>query len=97
MFKLDAAAADSGVTNVFSSSIVWVPHGDQATRFAACPPKPVHPDILLCKLKPGQRISVELWAIRGIGMEHAKWSPVATASYRLLPQITLQQEVRGPL
>jgi DNA-directed RNA polymerase I and III subunit RPAC1 len=27
--------------------------------------------------------------------EHAKWSPVATASYRLLPAIELKEEVRG--
>lgn len=53
----------------------------------------MHPDILLCKLKPGQRICIEAFAFKNIGMEHAKWSPVATASYRLLPEITVAEEV----
>ena len=32
---------------------------------------------------------MELHAIKGVGKEHAKWSPVATASYRLHPLILL--------
>ena len=32
---------------------------------------------------------------KGIGKDHAKFSPVATASYRLLPVITLKEEVVG--
>lgn len=32
---------------------------------------------------------------KGIGKDHAKFSPVATASYRLLPVITLKEEVEG--
>ena len=59
--------------------------------------RPVHDDILLCKLREGQRITAECWAIRGTGAEHAKWSPVATASYRLLPDIQLTEPVRGAL
>ena len=93
VFKLDVAAADSGVANVMSGSLQWVPHGDQSARFAGREPAPVDKGILLCKLKPGQRISVEAWAVKGVGMEHAKWSPVCTASYRLLPEISLTQEV----
>lgn len=31
--------------------------------------------------------------MKGIGRDHAKWSPVATASYRLLPAIKLRQQV----
>lgn len=30
-----------------------------------------------------------------LGKDHAKFSPVATASYRLLPEITLLQPVEG--
>ena len=33
--------------------------------------------------------------MKGIGKEHAKWSPVATASYRLLPEITLRKDFVG--
>lgn len=30
-----------------------------------------------------------------VGKDHAKFSPVATASYRLLPEITLLEPVEG--
>ena len=33
--------------------------------------------------------------MKGIGKDHAKFSPVATASYRLLPEITLSQPIEG--
>lgn len=32
---------------------------------------------------------------KGNGKDHAKFSPVATASYRLLPVITLKEEIKG--
>jgi DNA-directed RNA polymerase I and III subunit RPAC1 len=34
-------------------------------------------------------------AIKGIGSDHAKFSPVATASYRLLPTITITKPILG--
>ena len=47
----------------------------------------MHDKILLAKLRAGQQIEVECHATRGLGAEHAKWSPVATAWYRLLPEV----------
>jgi hypothetical protein len=32
-----------------------------------------------------------------VGEEHAKWSPVATAWYRFMPEVALLREVRGAL
>lgn len=32
---------------------------------------------------------------KGVGKDHAKFSPVATASYRLLPVVSLKQEIVG--
>jgi DNA-directed RNA polymerase I and III subunit RPAC1 len=57
--------------------------------------KPVLDDILLLKLRPGQVVSAELHCQKGIGKEHAKWSPVATASYRLLPEIRILSPITG--
>lgn len=34
-------------------------------------------------------------AIKGVGSDHAKFSPVATASYRLLPTITITKPILG--
>ncbi|KAL9611014.1 MAG: hypothetical protein Q9204_009046, partial [Flavoplaca sp. TL-2023a] len=57
--------------------------------------RPVHPDILLAKMRPGQCIDMELHCIKGIGADHAKFSPVATASYRLLPTISITKPILG--
>jgi len=59
--------------------------------------KPVHSDIVIAKMRPGQTIEMELLAVKGIGKEHAKWSPVCTASYRLLPEIVFKKEVKNEL
>jgi DNA-directed RNA polymerase I and III subunit RPAC1 len=56
---------------------------------------PTNPDILIAKLRPGQCIDVEIHAIKGVGSDHAKFSPVATASYRLLPTITILKPILG--
>lgn len=56
---------------------------------------PVIPDILLAKMRPGQTIELEAHCTKGIGAEHAKWSPVATAWYRLQPEVVLLKEVTG--
>lgn len=56
---------------------------------------PVHPNILLAKMRPGQELNLEMHCIKGIGADHAKFSPVATASYRLLPTITITRPILG--
>lgn len=36
-----------------------------------------------------------MFSVVCLGKDHAKFSPVATASYRLLPEITLLEVVEG--
>lgn len=81
---------------VLSSDLQWVPQGEQADVFADNPPAPTNPNIVLAKLRPGQEIDVELHAVKSVGKDHAKFSPVATASYRLLPHITLNPDKPVP-
>ncbi|XP_014238469.1 DNA-directed RNA polymerases I and III subunit RPAC1 [Trichogramma pretiosum] len=83
--------------NVYSSDIKWVPLGEQhllhpdgAKKFG-----PIHDDILIAKMRPGHEIHAQLYAVKGIGKDHAKFSPVATAAYRLLPDIEIVKEVTG--
>ena len=82
-------------STVFSSQLKWVPQGSQAARFAADPIRPVHDDIVIAKLRPGQSIEAELHVIKGTGREHAKWSPVATAFYRQMPEISFEDAFTG--
>jgi DNA-directed RNA polymerases I and III subunit RPAC1 len=77
--------------HIYSSDLTWVPQGDQEE--ALPPVKPIHDDILIAKLRPGQAIELEAHGRKGIGKDHAKFSPVATASYRLMPQITIVQPI----
>lgn len=80
---------------VYSSDLVWEPKGNQEEKFGDSPPRPVHDDIVIAKLRPGQEMEMELHCQKGLGREHAKWSPVATASYRILPEITILEPITG--
>lgn len=66
---------------------------DSIPEFSKNPIRPTHPDINIARLGPGQEIELEVHAIKGMGKEHAKWSPVATAWYRMLPEVVLLQDV----
>ncbi|WFD44700.1 DNA-directed RNA polymerase core subunit rpc40 [Malassezia psittaci] len=82
---------------VYSSQLEWDPKGDQSESMADKPPAPANPDILIAKMAPGQKMEMELHCEKGIGKDHAKFSPVATASYRLLPHIEILQMIPEPL
>lgn len=82
-------------SRVMSSDLVWVPQGEQEETYAEAPLRPVYGDIPIAKLRPGQEIALTAFCEKNIGKEHAKWSPVATAAYRLLPVISFKQPVTG--
>ncbi|XP_052767078.1 DNA-directed RNA polymerases I and III subunit RPAC1-like [Mya arenaria] len=86
---------------VTTRHLKWVPIGNQANIFKEGDIRPVHvtedEPILIAKLRPGQELDLKLFCVKGIGQDHAKFSPVATASYRLLPEITLLKPVTGEL
>jgi len=91
VFILDVVGVRGGkndVTSVMSKDLVFQPNGDQAERLSK-PPKPYHDDILITKLKPGQRVNIECHAILGTGKKHARFSPVTGCSYRMYPQVEL--------
>lgn len=77
--------------HVYSGDIEWMPQREQVDRFGTV--KPVYDDILIAKLRPGQVIELEAHARVGIGKDHAKFSPVSTAGYRLMPQVVLKEPV----
>ncbi|KVI10422.1 DNA-directed RNA polymerase, dimerization [Cynara cardunculus var. scolymus] len=56
-------------------------------------PITVTPGIIISKLGPGQEIELEAHAVKGVGKTHAKWSPVATSWYRMLPEVILLQDI----
>ncbi len=74
--------------HVYAKDLVFEPQSKVQSEMEA--PHPVHPDILIAKLRPGQEIECELYCLKGTGKIHAKWSPVCTASYRLMPDISIR-------
>lgn len=84
--------------HVYAKDLVWKPEGRQAKYFPEPDGviRPTNPDILLAKMRPGQIIDMEMHCVKGIGADHAKFSPVATASYRLLPTIDIVKPILGP-
>ncbi|CAG9839960.1 unnamed protein product [Diabrotica balteata] len=81
--------------NVYSKHIKWIPVGNQKERFKEADVGPIETDILIAKMRPGHELDLKLVAVKGVGRDHAKFSPVATAFYRLMPDIQLVREVTG--
>ncbi|KAK9886563.1 hypothetical protein WA026_017490 [Henosepilachna vigintioctopunctata] len=94
--KNSSLAEDMYINNyVYSKHIKWKPIGSQKDKFSEENLGPVHDDILITKMIPGQELDLKLFAIKSNGKDHAKFSPVATAFYRMLPEISLVKEVEG--
>ena len=93
--------------HVYTRDLLWAPQGDQLSNFPLHSSgvgsgigggiRPIDEDILLAKLRPGQVIELEAHARKGVGKDHAKFSPVATASYRLMPQIEIIKPIYDDL
>ncbi|KAL6704749.1 DNA-directed RNA polymerase core subunit rpc40 [Coniothyrium glycines] len=81
--------------NVYAKDLEWKPTGQQNEKFADGPIRSTNPDILICKMRPGQEMKLSMHAIKGVGQDHAKYSPVATASYRLMPAIDILRPIIG--
>ncbi|ATY59928.1 DNA-directed RNA polymerases I [Cordyceps militaris CM01] len=98
----DAAPGETDPTkayhnaHVYARDIVFVPMGEQETYFSGADAiAPVNPDILIAKMRPKQTINLSMHMHKGIGADHAKFSPVATASYRLMPVIKILRPIVG--
>lgn len=79
---------------VKSEHLVWMPLPGQKEMFPSV--HPLHLDIPITKLKPGQRIELTARACKSIGLDHAKFSPVCTAFYRMVPLIEVDNSKLKP-
>jgi DNA-directed RNA polymerase I and III subunit RPAC1 len=66
-------------SEVRAEHLQWIPQGEQVEVFAGRPPAPTIPEAVLVKLRPGQSIEMEMHAVKGVGKDHAKFSPVGTS------------------
>lgn len=47
--------------------------------------------VVIVKMRKGQELKLRAIARKGIGKDHAKWIPVATAVYHVMPEITINE------
>jgi len=83
-------------SEIYSRDLKWVCQSGQEELFEGELPGVLYDDILIAKLRPGQEIELECFAIKGTGRVHTKWSPVCPASYRLLPKIVFVKDKTLP-
>lgn len=56
---------------VYTRHMTWVPLGNQADLFPEGTIRPVHDDILIAQLRPGQEIDLLMHCVKGIGKNPA--------------------------
>jgi len=87
---------------ITSRQLKWVPQqGQEFWKNLPNPPAPIESDglgknvpIPIVKLRENHEIELALFAVKGTGKTHAKWSPVCTAFYKLHPDISFKEEIR---
>lgn len=89
-FRLHKINDTDQIINLTSDDIVFEPAENQEHMAIK-----LKPGILICKLAPRNEIEMTFKAIKGIGEEHAKWSPVSLCSYRIMPKIVLEKDFYG--
>ena len=66
---------------VRSDQLKWLPNGSE----------------LIAEDAKLSEIELEAHAVKGVGRTHAKWSPVSTAWYRMLPEVVLLENIEDDL
>ena len=79
-FKLYAKNTSGDIITLYSKDLICV---DRKTV------KPVYEQIPIVKLGKDQDVDIECIAKVGRGKDHAKWSPVSTVAYKILPKLAV--------
>ncbi|CDW54193.1 DNA directed RNA polymerases I and III subunit [Trichuris trichiura] len=78
---------------VYSRDLTWVPLDGQNDIFKKKAPRPAYPDILIDELTLNDIVEADCYCVKGIGRDHAKFSPVAACFYRFHPEIKLHRDL----
>ncbi|KAF7237391.1 hypothetical protein EG68_09371 [Paragonimus skrjabini miyazakii] len=81
--------------SVYSSELQWVPLPGQENLKECDAPTVVSQTILVNKLAVGDELEARCVAVKGIGRDHAKFSPVSAAYYKFMPIIKLLRPIEG--
>lgn len=83
--NIDITAADLISTSMGESGVEPV-----STRKGTTP-------VTIVKLSKGQQLKMRCLARKGVGKDHAKWSPAATVSFLAVPEIHINHELANTL
>jgi len=94
---LNVKCTDDQTREVTSHDLVCVAQGDQAAVYPVGHPalastdenNKAEPGILIVKLRKGQELKLRAIAKKGVGKEHAKWSPGCGITFQFEPEIRL--------
>ncbi|GAU88590.1 hypothetical protein RvY_01263 [Ramazzottius varieornatus] len=79
--------------NVYSSHLKLIPHPAMKPDDEKRNVRPISENILIATLLPQQELLLKLHVVKGVGKDHAKFSPVSTAMFRPKPELRLLRNV----
>lgn len=82
-------------SSVYSGDLKWFSIGGQTYADPKNIPSPVHDDILIAKLAPGQEINLRCYCYKDVGKTHAKFMPTCLFNFMEMPEIVLLRRVVG--
>jgi len=94
-FSINHPNTFSRNVSIYSNSIKLKNYSILGNLFKNFSVKPAFKDILIAKLNPGQKIDCECECLIATGNTHAKFSPVGTTFYKILPKIKIIGEIFG--
>lgn len=96
-FSLDVVCTQDSTQDVTSDDLVCL----DADRFPEVRPinykmaDAEQRPITIVKMRRGQELKLHAVARKGIGKDHAKWIPVATAVYQFVPEISINEQLQA--
>ncbi|EFJ50782.1 hypothetical protein VOLCADRAFT_88650 [Volvox carteri f. nagariensis] len=94
-FSLDVTCTVDGVMDVTSNDLV--PLNPEHGVFPVNYQNPDEKPIVICKMRRGQQLKLVARARKGIGKDHAKFIPVATAVFQYKPRIVLSHSAMAEM
>lgn len=99
-FNLSSKCFSDQTLDVTSSDLVTLDHTVNPVEFSSSSaedPSGDHRGIIIVKLRRGQELKLRAIARKGIGKDHAKWSPAATVTFMYEPDIRINDELMETL
>ncbi|EGC32876.1 RNA polymerase II core subunit [Dictyostelium purpureum] len=90
-FKLNVKCSNQRPIDVTSSDLIVVSNNNNSVIPVSSQTTERTDEIPIVKLRQGQELRLRAIAKKGVGKEHAKWSPSCIATYQFQPIVTINQ------